>query len=138
MAAKRPSAKTDGEQLNLFSSNQNHYDSNNTDTIRQNGGETLARIPPEHGGGNGSQRSSSGDALGGRGENGERDARPDHEVPAARLDGTAGERPGLGNGAGGIHPVAAGSEGGGGAHNQKNSRFSPADGVGAGSPKEKC
>src|ERR1039458_1466406 len=136
MASKRPSGKSDDEQLNLFSSNQNRYDSNNTDTIRQNGGETLARIPSEHGGGNGSQRSSSGDALGGRGENGERDARPDHEVPAARLNGAAGERPGLGNGAGGIHPVAAGSERERVARNQNNYRISPADGVGAGRSEE--
>src|ERR1039458_9416564 len=110
MASKRPSGKTDDEQLNLFSFNQNNYDSNHTDPIRQNGGETLARIPSEHGGGNGSQRNPSGNALGGGGEDGQRDARPDYEVPTARLDGAAGERPGMGNGAGGIHPVAAGSE----------------------------
>jgi SAM-dependent methyltransferase len=54
--AKRPKQNDDGGQLNLFSSNQNRYDSNHTDPIRQNGGEALARIPPEHGGGNGSQR----------------------------------------------------------------------------------
>src|SRR5450432_3120868 len=95
--AKRPNQNDDGEQLNLFSLNQNHYDSNHTDPIRQNGGETLARIPPDHGGGNGSQGRPSGDALGGRGENGERVVR-----------------------------------------NQNNYRISPADGVGAGSPKEKC
>src|SRR5476651_1344943 len=110
MASKRPSGKTDDEQLNLFSFNQNNYDSNHTDPIRQNGGEALARIPSEHGRGNGSQGHPSGNALGGRGENGERDARPDHEVPAARLDGTTVERPSLGNGAGGIHPVAARAE----------------------------
>jgi predicted O-methyltransferase YrrM len=44
----------------------------------------------------------------------------------------------LGNGAGGIHPVAAGSERERVVRNQNNYRISPADGVGAGSPKEKC
>src|ERR1019366_4172886 len=102
MATKRPSGKTDDEQLNLFSFNQNNYDSNHTDPIRQNGGEALARIPSEHGRRNGSQGHPSGNALGGRGENGERDARPDHEVSAARLDGATGAQPSLGNGAGGI------------------------------------
>src|ERR1019366_466067 len=136
MASKRPSGKTDDEQLSLFSFNQNNYDSNHTDTIRQNGGETLARIPSEHGGGNGSQRNPSGNALGGRGENGQRDARPDHEVPAAGINGATGERPGLGNGAGGIHSPATRSERV--VRNQNNYRISPADGAGAGSPKEKC
>src|ERR1700685_4116307 len=110
MASKRTSAKTDGEQLNLFSFKQNNYDSNHTDPIRQNGGEALARIPSEHGRGNGSQGHPSGNALGGRGANGQRDARPDHEVSEAGINGATGERPGLGNGAGGIHSPAARSE----------------------------
>jgi hypothetical protein len=42
----------------------------------------------------------------------------------------------LGNGAGGIHSPAARSERV--VRNQNNYRISPADGVGAGSPKEKC
>ena len=44
----------------------------------------------------------------------------------------------MGNGAGGIHPVAAGSERERIVRNQNNYRISPADGVGSGSPKEKC
>src|SRR5476651_2713858 len=102
MASKRPSGKTDDEQLNLFSFNQNNYDSNHTDPIRQNGGEALARIPSEPGARNGSQRNLGGDAAGGGGENGGRNARPDHEVSEARLDGATGAQPGLGNGAGEI------------------------------------
>jgi SAM-dependent methyltransferase len=44
----------------------------------------------------------------------------------------------LGNGAGGIHPVAARTERERVVRNRNNYRISPADGVGAGSPKEKC
>jgi N12 class adenine-specific DNA methylase/predicted O-methyltransferase YrrM len=44
----------------------------------------------------------------------------------------------LGNGAGGIHPVAARSERERVVRNQNNYRIADADGVGAGSPKEKC
>ena len=136
--AKRPNQHDDGGQLNLFSTNQNHYDQhpNNADTIRQNGGETLAGIPSQHGERNGSEGRPSGDAAGGGGTNGGRDARPDHEVSAAGLDAATGAQPRLGNGAGGIHPVAARSERV--VRNQNNYRIADADGVGAGSPKEKC
>ena len=139
MAAKKPNQNGNGEQLNLFSTNQNHYDhshTNTTDPIRTDGGEALAGISPEDGRRNGSEGRPSGDAAGGGGANGGRDARPDHEVSAARLDGATGARPGLGNGAGGIHPVAARSERV--VRNQNNYRIADADGVGAGSPKEKC
>ncbi len=135
MASKRPSGKTNDEQLNLFSFNQNNYDSNHTDSIRQNGGEALARISPEPGRRNGSQGDSGRDALGSGGENGGRDARPDHEVSEARFDGTASAQPRLGNGQGEIHSPDAGERV---ARNQSNYRISPADGVGTGSLKEKC
>ena len=139
MALRRSKPQTHDLQLNLFSNNGGSNDSaNTTDTIRQDGGKTLARVPLEHGGGNGSQGHPARDASGSGGENGQRDARPDHEISASGLNGATGARPGLGNGTGGIHPVAAGSERERIVRNQNNYRISPADGVGAGSPKEKC
>ena len=134
--AKRPNANDDGGQLNLFSFNQNRYDNDNTDPIRQNGGETLAGVPAEHGRGNGSQGDIGGNASGGGGENGRRNARPDDEVSEAGLDAAAGAQPRLGTGEGEIHPAPARSEPV--ARNQNNYRISPADGVGTGSLKEKC
>jgi hypothetical protein len=135
MTSKRPSAKTDDEQLNLFSFNQNRYDHNHTDPIWPNGGEALAGISPEPGGRNGSQRHPSGDALGGGGENGRRDARADHAVSAGGLDGANGAQPRLGTDPGEIHSPDAGERV---VRNQNNYRISPADGVGTGSLKEKC
>src|SRR5665213_1741880 len=135
MALKRPSGKTDDEQLNLFSFNQNNYDSNHTDPIRQNGGEALARISSEPGARNGSQRNLGGNAAGGGGENGERDARPNHAVSETEHDSAAGAQPRLGNGAGEIYSPDDGERV---VRNQNNYRISPADGVGTGSLKEKC
>ncbi len=133
--------QTNDEQLDLFSFNQNRYDSNHTnhpDSIRTDGGEALARVSPQHGGQNGSQRRASGDASGSGGENGQRDARFDDAVAEAKLDGAAGPRPGLGDREGALHPVATGNEREPVVRNPNNYRISPADGVGAGSLREKC
>src|SRR5690242_4308445 len=138
--AKRPNQDND-EQLDIFSSNQNRYDTNHTnhtDPIRTDGGETLARVSSEHGGRNGGQRRASGDALGGGGEDSQRNARSDHEAPAARIDGATGAQPSLGDREGTLHSAAPGDERKPVVRNPNNYRISPADGVGAGSPREKC
>jgi N12 class adenine-specific DNA methylase len=135
--------KNSDEQLDLFAFKQNRYDSNqtnHTDAIRTDGGETLARVSPEHGGRNGSQRRASGNALGSGGEDGERNARLDDAIPETGIDGAASARPRLGDREGTLHSPAGGSDRDGErvVRNPNNYRILPADGVGAGSLREKC
>jgi N12 class adenine-specific DNA methylase len=133
--------KNNDEQLDLFAFKQNRYDNNrtnHTDAIRTDGGETLARVSPEHGGRNGGQGRASGDASGGGGEDGERNARPDAAISETGLDAATGARPGLGNREGALPSAATGSGRERVVRNPNNYRISPADGVGAGSLREKC
>ena len=136
--AKRP-IQDNTEQLDLFGFNQPRYDrdhTNHIDPVRPDGGEALARVSPEDGGRNGSQGNASGNVAGSRGEDRERDARLDPPIPGTRIDGATIQRPGVGNGEGTLHPVAGGN--GGVVRNSNNFRISPAEGVGAGSLREKC
>jgi N12 class adenine-specific DNA methylase len=134
MPVKRNRSGDDTTQLDLFSYRRPSDD--NTDAIRVNGRETLARISSGNGSGNGSQGDSPGDVAGSGGENGRRDVRFDHDVHEGRTDGSASERPSLGIGAGEIHSPEA--RNGDVERNRNNYRISPADGVGEGSQKEKC
>ena len=138
--AKRPNKNDESGQLNLFSFNKNRYDSNDTnhtDTIRQDGGETLARISPEHGGGNGGQRDLEEMLL----EAEEKTASEMHDLTMKfQKQGLTAQQ---------AHDrawemvreeyILLPPEGTGRViRNQNNYRISPADGVGKGSPKEKC
>ena len=133
MALRRSKPGNDDGQLNLFSNYGNH-----TDTIRNDGGETLARVSTENGSGHGSQGNSRRNAAGSRTQHQERDVRPDHEVHAGWINGPTGPRPGLGNGEGGIHPPAAGRTSRLEAQNRANYRIREKDEVGKGSPRKKC
>src|SRR5665213_374227 len=130
---KKATADIDN-QLELFGSNRTYHE--HADPIRTNGRETLARTLPETGARPGGERTVAHDVAGGRGEDQGRDDRVDAAVHQTGADSAAGARPRLGNGAGGIHPAAA-RNGDGLVLNQNCYRISPADGLGAGSPKEK-
>src|SRR5688572_4374234 len=101
MAVKRHRAADENAQLDLFSYRRTPDD--NTDAIRVNGRETLAGISPHYGQGNGSQRNSSGNVVGGGGEDQGRDVRFDNEVHERGNDSAAGERSRVGNGKGELH-----------------------------------
>src|ERR1039457_4828472 len=78
-----------------------HYET--THTIRPDGRETLAGIPPANGRGTRSDEPASRDAVdsGGTDRNGTGPASP--TVDETGTAATTGPRPGLGNGAGEIH-----------------------------------
>src|SRR5476651_95744 len=101
MAVRRTTAN---DQLDLFSNQRPTYES--IDTIRPPGRETLARTLPENGGRTGGAGTVARDVAGGRGRDEERDDRTDATVQKAGADRAAGPRPGVGNGAGELHPAA--------------------------------
>src|SRR5208283_5357568 len=105
MALKRSKAKQQ-DQLDLFGGNGNGHE--HTDSIRIDGGETLAGTSPPHGGGNGADGDAPADVVGGRGEDQERNGRDSPTTDPTGTDATAGPRPGLGNGQGEVHSPAAG------------------------------
>src|SRR5687768_9475648 len=143
MALKRSKPRADDTQLDLFSYARN--DTNLADAIRNDGRETLARVSSENGERFGTERAAPGDVVGGGGENGERDVRPDAERNEGRINGTTSPRPILGNGEGEIHPPAARVAVNGhhrerveAPRNQANHRITEADAIGKGSLKQKC
>src|ERR1017187_4699712 len=100
MALKRSKGKQQ-DQLDLFGGNGNGHE--HTDSIRIDGGTTLAGAPSTHGGGNGADGDAAADVGGGRGDD---QGRNGHDSPAthpAQPDASAGPRPGLGNGEGEVH-----------------------------------
>src|SRR5208337_4658016 len=102
MAVRRTTAN---DQLDLFSNQRPTYES--IDTIRPPSRETLARTLPENGERTGGAGTVARDIAGGRGEDEGRDDRIDAAVQKTGTDRTAGARPGLGNGAGELHPAAS-------------------------------
>src|ERR1022692_1663609 len=101
MAARRTTAN---DQLDLFSNQRPTYES--IDTIRPDGPETLARTLPEPSARIGGEGTVARDVAGGRGEDEGRDDRTDATIQKTGADGATGARPGLGNGAGELHPAA--------------------------------
>src|SRR2546425_1137322 len=104
MALKRSKPRADDTQLNLFAYARN--DTNQADSVRNDGRETLARVPSENGERFGTERAAPRDVVGGGGENGELDVRPDAERNEGRINSATGPRSVLGNGEGEIHPPA--------------------------------
>ena len=105
MALKRSKGRQQ-DQLDLFSGHENSHE--HTDTIRLDGGTTLAGAPAADGGGNGADGHAPAGAAGGRGPDQGRDG---HDSPApdpAGIDTATGPRPGLGDGQGEVHPAPDG------------------------------
>src|SRR5271170_7791965 len=95
------------DQLDLFANQRPTYDS--IDSIRQTGREALARTPSENGARTGGQEPVARDASGSGAENEGRNGRTAEQIHPAGFDAATSARPRLGNGAGGIHPSAAGN-----------------------------
>src|SRR5258708_31058082 len=95
MALKRSKPRADDTQLDLFSYARN--DTNHADAVRNDGRETLARVPPENGERLGTERTAPGDVVGSGGENSERDRRPDPARNEGWIKGKTGPRSVLGN-----------------------------------------
>src|SRR6202142_2234476 len=136
----KPAAPGLENQLELFSPNRLRYE--HTDTIRNDGRETLARTPPQNGERTGGQRPVAGNAAGGGTENEGRNGRVADQVHPAGIDAATGARPRLGNGAGGIHPAPGGRNLAIGHQddspkNLNNYRITDDDRLGAGGPKQK-
>ena len=123
-------------QLDLFSFNRRYE---HIDPIRTAGRETLARTLPENGAEFGGPGATARDVAGSRGKDERRDDRADAAVQESGIDGAAGPRPRLGNGAGRIHPPAAGKNGVAGSppQNPNGYRITEADRIGEGSLKQK-
>src|SRR5215469_6942611 len=92
-------------QLDLFSTPRHET----TDSIRPDGRETLARTLPEDGSRLGTQGDSAPDASGSRREDQGRNGDTAHGTDEPGSNGSTGPRPGLGDGAGEIHPASAGA-----------------------------
>ena len=135
MALKRSKPRIDDGQLNLFS---NYGYGNSTDPIRNDGGETLARVSAENGGRNGSQRSLEGNAARSGAERQKRNVRLNHSISRTGNVSTASSQPGLGNGKGGIHTLTAGVTKSTEPRNKANYRIGDQAEVGKGSPRKKC
>src|SRR5580704_12036 len=95
MALKRSKGKQQ-DQLDLFGGNGNGHAP--VDSIRIDGGETLAGASSADGGGNGAGGHAARDVAGRRGEDQGRNGRDSPEAHPGRADAEAGPRPGLGNG----------------------------------------
>src|SRR4051794_696916 len=102
MALKRSKPRIDDNQLDLFAYARSNAD--NADPIRDDGRETLAAIPPQNGQGTGNARETSSDVAGSRGEDGGGVVVAPAQADEPRINGAASARPGLGDGAGEIHP----------------------------------
>src|SRR5258708_20265278 len=100
MALKRSKPRAEDTQLDLFC--YERKETNHDEAVRNDGRETLARVPPENGERLGTERTAPGDVVGSGGENGERDVRPDPERNEGWINGTTGPRSVLGNGEGEI------------------------------------
>src|SRR6266542_6473165 len=137
MALKRSKPKADDTQLDLFSYARN--DTNHADAIRNDGRETLARVPSQNGEATANQREAARDAPGSGRQDGGGIVSPSAEVDEPRINGATSARPGLGNGEGEIHPPAARiGERLEPPRNQANHRITDKDGIGKGSLKQKC
>src|ERR1700761_5714070 len=104
MAARR-NISTSDEQLDFFLTHRLTNDS--ADTIRTNGRESLARTLPKDGAGTGGEGTPSQDAAGSGGENEGRNGHAARGIDEAGKNGATSTNPGVGNGAGEIHPPAA-------------------------------
>src|SRR5438552_2082150 len=102
MAVPRKSLDSD-QQLDLFSIAKPTYDT--TDSIRPNGREALARVSSENGPRTGGQGSPSPDPPGRGGENEGRNGHSPNRLDEAGVNGRPGTPPGLGDGAGEVHPA---------------------------------
>src|SRR5208283_2291741 len=140
MAVRRRDFNLD-DQLDLFSNQRPPYES--IDAIRPAGRETLARTLPEPGARTGGQGTVARDLAGGRGEDEGRDDRTDATVRNPGTNGTTSTRPGLGNGAGELHPagarrdLAVGHQAGNSPKNLNGYRITENDRLGEGGPKQK-
>src|SRR5580658_1658979 len=142
MAARRNNLNSDA-QLDLFSTRRPTYD--NADPIRPDGRETLARTPPADGARLGTESAPAPDAAGGGGKDEGRNGRAADGFDAAGINGAAGADPGLGNGAGEIHPAPARRVLADGHHRHQEEppknlnayRITESDRLGEGGPKQK-
>src|SRR6266511_5290096 len=104
MAGKRTISVSD-DQLELFAPNGAAHE--RTDSIRNDGRETLARTLPEDGARIGGEGAAASDAARSRGEDKGRDGHAANGVDAAGVDDRSGPSPGMGDGAREIHPAPA-------------------------------
>src|SRR6185437_1784602 len=102
MALKRSKSNPDKDQLDLFTYSGGDHDRNNTDAVRIDGGETLARVSPQHGARNGRQGYSSSDAAGSTGENRRRTGEDLATTESRRHSSRSGIQNGVGNSQGEI------------------------------------
>src|SRR5450755_265891 len=102
MAVRRNQQDFD-QQLDLFSTRRPTHD--NLDPIRPDGRETLARTPSENGARTGTEGIAATDAPGGGGKDEGRNGHAANGFDATGGNGTTSADPGLGNGAGKIHPA---------------------------------
>src|ERR1700677_1791564 len=123
------------DQLDLFSNDRPTYET--IDSIRTDGRETLARASSPNGEETGSQRPTANHAGRGGGKDEGRNGHTADAIHPAGVDSSIGARSRVGNGAGTIHPAPGGSGNEPVVLNQNIYRFPSADGVGAGTPKEK-
>src|SRR5665213_1494551 len=121
-------------QLELFSPNRTRYE--HTDSIRQTGGETLARTPSPNGARTGGQRPTANDAARSGTQDQRRNGHAANATDEAGQNGRAGAPSGLGDRARALHP-AAGRNGEPVVPNQNGYRISDDDRLGAGGPKQK-
>src|SRR5208337_3040217 len=131
MAVRRTTAN---DQLDLFSNQRPTYES--IDTIRPPGRETLARTLPKNGERTGGAGTVARDVAGGRREDEGRNDRPDATVQKTGADRAAGTRPGVGNGAGNLHPVTRRDLADDSPKNLNSYRITDDDRLGEGSPKQ--
>src|SRR6266540_904897 len=137
--AARQKHPTNDTQLDLFSSNGVSYERANP--VRTDGRETLARVPPEDGGGTRSEGNASPDALRGPGEDQGRDVRSAHSTDETGPDTPASPGPSLGDDQGTLHPssirrrIVTGPDEP--VRNQANYRITDSDQIGGGSLKQK-
>ena len=133
MALKRSKGKQQ-DQFDLFGGNGNGHE--HTDSVRIDGGTTLAGAPAADGGGNGADGHAPANVAG---RGGADQGRNGHDAPAtdpAGADAAAGPGPGLGDGPGEVRsPV--GGERLGPPRNLANYRITDRDRLGEGSLKQK-
>src|ERR1700722_11790308 len=111
-------------QLELFSPNRTRYE--HTDSIRQTGGETLARTPSENGERTRSQRTIANDVARSGTQDQRRNGHAANATDEAGQNGGTGPPSGLGNRARALRP-AAGRNGEPVVHNQNGYRISEDD-----------
>src|SRR6478736_2949966 len=146
MALRRNQLPSD-QQLDLFSTRRPNHET--TDAIRPDGRETLARTLPEAGARTTGEGTAASDASGGGGEDQGRNGHAANGFDAPGINGPTSSRPGLGAGAGEIHPAPA-RDLGVGHHadghrrhqeeppkNLNNYRLTEVDRLGDGGPKQK-